>query len=610
MSQVYIIFQPNEFRVLEWVQLGLTSILFLWLSMAFWTAIIGFLLKLFRRDPLSFAREQNAPKSSTPVEKRHAIIMPVYNEETRRIMAGFEATVLEIAATHASESFDFYMLSDTQDQTLLAAEASLWLGMVERLPECFRSRCFYRNRTRNLGRKVGNIKDFCQRWGYQYESMIVLDADSIMSGCKMLELVQRIEANQKVGLIQTIPMPVRQKTFFGRFVQFAAHVYSPMLATGLSFWQGDCANYWGHNAVIRVKAFVETCGLPPLVGRQPFGGDILSHDFVEAALLRRANWQVFLLCDAQGSYEEVPSNIIDYATRDRRWVQGNMQHLSIVGTTGIRITNRLHFVFGAFAYASSILLLLMLLAGTADALVQAFTTPVYFTSTYQLFPTWLITKQNVMITTLWVTIALLFLPKLLGILITFIQRRSEFGGGFTFLKSAVIEFIFAVLLAPLMMLFHSYFVVNVLAGKSVSWEAQAREGRMIPWRQAIRFSLIPTFVGVLWASVTAIYTLTLFYWLLPVLLGLIFSAPIIRLSSSNGIGAWCLHKGILLISPEYQGNPAIQKVAISLANIRATGSPKQTFALPQESWLHMPSQNLARGDYTDSAEDVTKKSVV
>ena len=140
-------------------------------------------------------------------------------------------------------------------------------------------------------------------------------------------MVRAMQANPRTGLIQTIPIPVRQTTFFGRFVQFAAVLYSPMLATGLAFWQTDAANYWGHNAIIRMRAFIDHCGLPTLPGKAPFGGDILSHDFVEAALLRRAGWDVFLLADLEGSYEEVPCNIIDYAKGDRRWVQGNIQHL-------------------------------------------------------------------------------------------------------------------------------------------------------------------------------------------------------------------------------------------------------------------------------------------
>jgi len=290
----------------------------------------------------------------------------------------------------------------------------------------------------------------------------------------MQDLARRIEQNPDTALVQTIPMPVRQNTFFGRFVQFAAHLYSPMLATGLSFWQTDSANYWGHNAIIRIAPFMQHCGLPTLEGRAPFGGEILSHDFVEAALLRRAGWQAYLLTDTTGSYEEVPSNIVDYAIRDRRWVQGNIQHW-LLNVKGLKMANRLHFLFGAFAYISSLILFCMLALGTADALIRATSVPEFFVSEYQLFPSWQVARQDMMMVTMWGTAALLFLPKLLGITLALIKRRGEFGGAWSLLKGAAIELTMAVLIAPLMMFYHSYFVISVFVGHSVKWEAQERE---------------------------------------------------------------------------------------------------------------------------------------
>src|SRR5690606_1977055 len=136
-----------------------------------------------------------------------------------------------------------------------------------------------------------------------------LDADSIMSGETLLTLVRTMQATPRAGIIQTVPMPVGQQTMFGRFVQFAARLYSPMLATGLSFWQVGEANYWGHNAIIRIAPFMKHCGLPVLTGEPPLGGEILSHDFVEAAFMRRGNWHVYLLPDLEGSYEGLPANI-------------------------------------------------------------------------------------------------------------------------------------------------------------------------------------------------------------------------------------------------------------------------------------------------------------
>ncbi|HAU27776.1 MAG TPA: glucan biosynthesis glucosyltransferase H, partial [Alteromonas australica] len=235
---LYEIFLPNGLTNLEIAQLGLGLTLFAWLCMAFWTGIIGFVLQLFNIDPLSLRKKQCAPDQDSPLVQKHAVVMPVYNEDTRRIMVGFEACVREIMGSTQAEQFDFFMLSDTRDEQKAEAELRAWNRMTKRLGQ-YASHVFYRRREENSHRKVGNLKDFCERWGANYESMIVLDADSIMSGERMLDLARRIEQNPDTALVQTIPMPVRQDTFFGRFVQFAAHLYSPMLATGLSFWQTD-----------------------------------------------------------------------------------------------------------------------------------------------------------------------------------------------------------------------------------------------------------------------------------------------------------------------------------------------------------------------------------
>jgi membrane glycosyltransferase len=595
ITQLYLIFQPNGIRPLEWVQLAFASILFVWLAIACWTAIIGFVLHLFRLDPLSLKFNKSEGYKDVVLEHKHAVIMPVYNEDTSRIMAGFESCVLAVHNQKQQNHFDFYMLSDTQDPQLIEAEKKLWSKCMARLPETIRERCFYRHRKQNTERKVGNLKDFFQRWGNRYTGVVVLDADSMMSGEKIVELSFRLENNEAVGLIQTIPMPVRQNTFFARFIQFAAHTYSPMLATGLNFWQGDAANYWGHNAIIRTEAFIKCCGLPALPGKKPFGGDVLSHDFVEAALLRRDGWTVFLLLDDKGSYEEVPSNIVDYATRDRRWVQGNLQHLSLLNAKRLKMVNRLHMAFGAFAYLSSICLLVILLAGTSDAVLKAIEKPDYFTHLYQLFPTWIITPKTLMITTMYLTIALLFLPKLLGLIGVFVQRSKAFGGNFAFFKGAIIEFIFAVLIAPIMLFFHSYFVINVLTGQSVSWDAQQREGKMVPWSSAFKLGFIPTVIGSIWLAVVVTVVPSLLYWLLPVLTGLILTIPVIRYSSSEAFGKWCKRHGVFLIAQEREKEFCIEHVAVAmLAYQEALGikelEPPPESVLPPDSWQEMPKQ--------------------
>ena len=588
---LYEIFLPNGLTNLEIAQLGLGLTLFAWLCMAFWTGIIGFVLQLFNIDPLSLRKKQCAPDQDSPLVQKHAVVMPVYNEDTRRIMVGFEACVREIMGSAQAEQFDFFMLSDTRDEQKAEAELRAWNRMTKRLGR-YASHVFYRRREENSHRKVGNLKDFCERWGANYESMIVLDADSIMSGERMLDLARRIEQNPETALVQTIPMPVRQDTFFGRFVQFAAHLYSPMLATGLSFWQTDSANYWGHNAIIRIAPFMQHCGLPTLEGRAPFGGEVLSHDFVEAALLRRAGWQAYLLTDTTGSYEEVPSNIVDYAIRDRRWVQGNIQHLGLLKVKGLKTANRLHFLFGAFAYISSLVLFCMLALGTADALIRATSVPDFFVSEYQLFPSWQVARQDMMMVTMWGTAALLFLPKLLGITLALIKRRSEFGGAFSLLKSAILELVMAVLIAPLMMFYHSYFVISVFIGHSVKWEAQEREGRKVPWSVAFKHTQIMSCLAVIWGVTTFYYTPSLFMWLLPVLIGMVLAALIIRLSSSTHLGVSLRNWGVFVIDQEVKECMALKRLRVAMNYFSISQYKAEVPALPDSLWVTMPEQAL------------------
>lgn len=588
---LYEIFLPNGLTNLEIAQLGLGLTLFAWLCMAFWTGIIGFVLQLFNIDPLSLRKKQCAPDQVSPLVQKHAVVMPVYNEDTRRIMVGFEACVREIMGSTQAEQFDFFMLSDTRDEQKAEAELRAWNRMTKRLGR-YASHVFYRRREENSHRKVGNLKDFCERWGANYESMIVLDADSIMSGERMLDLARRIEQNPETALVQTIPMPVRQDTFFGRFVQFAAHLYSPMLATGLSFWQTDSANYWGHNAIIRIAPFMQHCGLPTLEGRAPFGGEVLSHDFVEAALLRRAGWQAYLLTDTTGSYEEVPSNIVDYAIRDRRWVQGNIQHLGLLKVKGLKTANRLHFLFGAFAYISSLVLFCMLALGTADALIRATSVPDFFVSEYQLFPSWQVARQDMMMVTMWGTAALLFLPKLLGITLALIKRRSEFGGAFSLLKSAILELVMAVLIAPLMMFYHSYFVISVFIGHSVKWEAQEREGRKVPWSVAFKHTQIMSCLAVIWGVTTFYYTPSLFMWLLPVLIGMVLAALIIRLSSSTHLGVSLRNWGVFVIDQEVKECMALKRLRVAMNYFSISQYKAEVPALPDSLWVTMPEQAL------------------
>lgn len=595
ISGVYIMFdilRANDLTTLEAIILVLFSISFTWLALAFWSGLFGFVLQMLRIDPLTLKSTKGLLEDTSPIICRTAVVMPVYNEDTHRVIAGFEATLRSLEKTGEIAHFDFFLLSDTTNLTIAQAERDAWQLLTERLGDLSKQ-TFYRRREKNIARKVGNLAEFCQRWGANYENMIVLDADSIMAGDCLLKMVRAMQANPRTGLIQTIPIPVRQTTFFGRFVQFAAVLYSPMLATGLAFWQTDAANYWGHNAIIRMRAFIDHCGLPTLPGKAPFGGDILSHDFVEAAMLRRAGWDVFLLPDLEGSYEEVPCNIIDYAKRDRRWVQGNIQHLGIVDTKDLHPINRMHFLLGAIAYITSLIWLLMLVLSTADAVVRAINSNVYFTEVYQLYPNWPIAKTELIVALILLTTTLLMGPKLLGVIVALTHRRKQFGGARAIVKGTIIETIFAVLIAPIMMVYHAYFVISVLLGFKVNWDSQDREGRLLPWGECIARTSKMTIAALAWGFMTYTYAPIFFWWLLPVLTGLVFAAPLVRYSSSLDWGRGTRAHKIFLSPDETSEDPVLTHLNELLAvEHPPLATPAPIPELPADNWTDMPHREM------------------
>jgi membrane glycosyltransferase len=588
------ILHSNQLRLIEIIILPLFAISFGWIAFSFWSAAIGFVLNLLRIDPLTLRSVDTSAIPASSISTRTAVLMPVYNEETPRVIAGFEATLRSIIEAGALSHFDFYLLSDSTDAEVAKAEALHWNALVERLGEAA-TQVFYRRREDNHGRKVGNIADFCQRWGDGYDFMITLDADSVMSADCLLQLVRHMQASPRAGMIQTVPIPVRQTTFFGRFLQYAAALYSPMLATGLSFWQTDCANYWGHNAIVRMRAFINHCGMPTLPGKAPLGGEILSHDFVEAALLRRAGWQCFLLPQLKGSYEEVPGNILDYAKRDRRWVQGNLQHAMLLQSPGLHPLNRLHFVLGILAYTSSLLWLLMLALSTIDAGARALSDGAYFTQTYQLFPDWPVARSGMIFSLIGITIALLLLPKLMGVLLAMKQRRDAYGGSPRIALSAGLETMFAILIAPLMMVFHTGFVTSVLLGRQVSWDTQSREGRLLGWRDVLTRTAFTAFVSVIWGSLTYRLAPAFFWWLMPVLVGLTLSAPLVRYSSSPALGQLTRRLGIFLTPDELDEDEVLVRMRQLLADmpdLKAHPDVEPPLPPPPRRLSKMPIQTL------------------
>jgi membrane glycosyltransferase len=544
--------------------LVLFAILFSLVAFGAVQAIIGFFCRAGGGERNRIVNSLGSEDLARPVTAPTAIVMPVYNEDTSRILEGLRVIYRSLEATGQLEAFDFFILSDTTNPNRWIEEESAWVALTRQLGA--RGRIFYRKRKLNLNKKAGNLADFCRRWGKRYRYMVVLDADSIMTGDAILTLVRLMEKNSGAGIIQTVPRLVNGITIFARLQQFASRLYGPVFAAGLNYWQQGEANYWGHNAIIRLAPFIEHCSLPDLPGIEPFGGRILSHDYVEAALMRRAGWSVWLATDLEGSYEECPGNLIDFAKRDRRWLQGNLQHAWLVTARGLHSANRLHLALGILAYLASPLWLLLLILSSYIAWSYTATglTPLPVDS----FALYLPLDFNSQALLLFGgTMGLLFLPKFLAILD--LNRRPEevarFGGWSRVIGSVVGETVIFTLLAPVLMLFHSKFIILTLAGKGVAWVTQRRGAEGDPeWREVILTHLEHTVLGVVWGLLAININPAFAAWLAPILLGMMSSIPVSLITGQNITGQFIRRLGFLLTPEESAPPPELARLGRNL----------------------------------------------
>jgi membrane glycosyltransferase len=552
--EMYHVVSVSRTTSLQYALLVLFTVNFSWIALAFTSALLGFLGILFGAA--------NSARAET-LKHRTVVVMPIYNESAARTFAALAAIRESVEATGLGAHFDYFIVSDTTNPDIWIAEERTFLALRERLgPD---SRVYYRHRPKNHHRKAGNIADFVTRWGGHYEHMVVLDADSLMTGTCIVRLTAAMEADPDAGIIQSLPLIINRNTFFARLQQFAARVYGPVIATGLAMWSGRDGNYWGHNAIIRTKAFADHCGLPDLKGKPPFGGHVLSHDFVEAALIRRAGWSVYMLPDLTGSYEESPPSLIDVAARDRRWAQGNLQHSRVIGAKGFVPATRQHFATGIMGYLASPFWLMQLVVGILIVLQVNYARPEYFTEEFTLFPVWPRFDPERALNLFAVTMAILLAPKLFGLLLTMFNGRLRRAGGGTIrlVLSALIEVLFSAIFAPIMMLIQSGSVFQILLGRDTGWNPQRRDDGSIPMSDIIRRHRTHTVLGVV-AGISAFMIATsLFAWMSPTIVGLVLAIPLSWASGQLAIGLW-LKRRRLLITPEEGDPPAIAQRANAL----------------------------------------------
>ena len=544
----------GRINIVEWISLPLFVILFGWISFSFSLASLGFVMTLRRWGQTKQLQLSDTvagpdlPGSDRPDSvhshpMRTAVLMPVYNESPKDVFAGVLAMMKSTFETGRANDFDFFILSDSTKPEIRSEESRLWKMATEFLKESYglnekQCQLYYRHREKNIARKSGNIANFCEYWGSHYEFMIVLDADSLLTGPTMVHMHDRMSRDPKLGILQVSPVPIGRNSLFARIQQFSADVYGPIYVQGFAAWSGSQGNYFGHNAILRIDGFKRFCALPILPGKEPLGGEILSHDFVEAALMLRGGYKVEIATDLEGSYEECPTTISDFAKRDQRWCQGNLQHSRLLVSDGFKPFSRLHFLTGILSYCSAplwiLFLVVTLLAATSQADAQQLT--------WDWSRPWLLFV---------VSMGMLLAPKFYGTLVaSFSPVRRNVREQIGLWISVFFEIFFSILVAPIMAILHSRFVAAVLLGRSIQWKPQQRCERGVSWSEAFRDYGSISLAGVVATVLMAWLTPTLLFWFSPFLLGMMLAIPLVVAAGSESWGRRLRHWRILNSSAE------------------------------------------------------------
>jgi membrane glycosyltransferase len=498
--------------ILQWIMVALFTVTFGWIALAAATAVAGVLFGGVRRN----ARDE------TWTERRTALVMPVCNEDPAGSFAALQAMAEALIERDAAAGFEIFVVSDTSNPDIYVKETAAFHLLREALGE--RMRVWYRRRTENVGRKAGNLHDFVTRWGGRYDFMIVLDADSVLAPETLVILVREMVADPNLGLLQTVPRLCGGNTLFARLQQFAGAVYGPIVARGIAAWQGDDGNYWGHNAILRVRAFAAAAGLPTL----------------------------------GGSWEDSPPSLLDVAARDRRWAQGNIQHLAVVGSSGFAWSNRAHMCIGVMSYLASPLWLALIGVGLGVTAHIATVQFEYFTEEMSLFPRWPLFDTERMIALFITAMVTLLAPKILGLLRALVNRELLRTVGFVRLILGVIaETVLSALYAPIMMMMQTRQVWEILLGQDSGWAVQSRRRAATPWGTLLRRHWLHTIVGLVVSGVLMFVSLPLLMWMAPALLGLVCALPLSAASGSVILAKVTRLFGLLTVPEEVRPPPVI-----------------------------------------------------
>ncbi len=556
-STLAMVLGANGLSVVDLLMLSVFAITLPWTVLGFWNAVIGFAVLHFSRDPLRCVTPlAGLDESGSTPRHRTAIAVPIYNEDPEMVARHLKATLDDLARTGDLDGFEVFLLSDTNDPALIAEEQEQLPGLLAH--PTLRGRLHYRRREHNVGYKTGNIWDFLDRHGDRFDYMIVLDADSLMTGAAIRRLIRVMDANPEVGILQTLMTGLPSSSAFTRLFQFGMRHGMRSFTTGATWWQGPAGPYWGHNALIRVDAFRAHCRIPDLPGKAPWGGLVLSHDLVEAVLMQRAGYGVRVLTDEFGSYELNPPCLPEFVRRSLRWCQGNFQYVRLVARPGWHVMGRVHLALAILMYLSGAAWMVFMTLGFIQGTFGVAGASLVAANPWGAPPSWL--GLALFITMLLMT----FAPKLAGLADALLDRnrRRGYGGALPLLTAGISEFAYGMLLAPVMALSESFFIIGrLLTGRGLDWRAQLRRDRGVGLAEAVRRFWPQTVAGAVMLTAFSWWAPSLLVWIVPVVVGPLLAIPFACVTTRKSLGE-ALARSRFAAVPEERFPPAVVSAAI------------------------------------------------
>ena len=534
------------FGIVDFAILALFALTLPWMVAGFWNAMIGFLIMRFA-DPIAAVIPVAAGISGDePITASTAILLCIRNEPPDRMIRNLEPMLAGLAG--AGDRFHIFILSDTSDAEIASQEearfgalASRWRGRIA---------LTYRRREHNVGYKAGNIRDFCERWGGDYEFAVVLDADSFMTADAIFRLVRVMQAEPKLGILQGLVVGLPSTSAFTRIFQFGMRLGMRSYTIGSAWWQGDCGPYWGHNAALRLKPFIAHCQLPVLSKKGMADDHILSHDQLEAALMRRAGYDVRVLPEEELGWEENPPTLIEFIRRDLRWCQGNMQYWHFLLLAGLRPVTRYNLAIAILMFIGSPAWIGMLVLGTLSAALAE--TPAEFI------------RPDVGMAVFVLVLVMWFAPKTAAVIDILLrpEARRAFGGTARFLANVVIEFTFSTLLCPIMWFGHTIFLFGLLFGCQIGWIGQSRDNHAVPPVLALRNLWTHTLLGCGMIGVLAMTHPPAIPYALFLTAGLALAIPLAVITALPSVGSTLARIGVGRLPEETVPPAALSALAL------------------------------------------------